>query len=353
MSCLRRHAANRREQPRDCSRYAAARVVHSGGNMTRWALLVLSAMVSVGCSSDPDGEEPLPRRPLGAAFGDGVWTVLQYEPASTPEAEALVMLTSTDATTWTETARFAGIGALQGGVAFHDGRFVAVAGHLTLISDDGSTWTVDDSLQFPLSIAAGGGHFVVTRGNGLLLISDNGTDWYQPTTDTSELFWWSPEVAYAGDRFFVYGEGAAVIESVDGTEWAGVDTGLTSVFAVGTIADEVVAFGEYDCCFGEVPDGITGVELRRQSDGSWTDAAIDYVNVLGGFVETPDRLVALRQRISTSIDGGVTWQLADLSGLSTPVDFARQLVWDGANTLLVLGDLNLAASHDGGLTWTN
>jgi hypothetical protein len=319
--------------------------------MTRWAFLMLFA---VGCSEADDGPRP---RPLGAAYGNGTWTLL-LDDGVTSGVNALVMQTSTDAVTWTETARFERIGADAGGIAFQDGRFVAAAGPLTLVSDDGTTWTVEDSLEMPTSIAGGRGSYVVTRGTGEVLVSDDGTEWSPATTDLTNVDLGWPRVTYAGDRFFVHGNGsAAIIESVDGLAWTQteteIETELTSVLSVGTIAGELRAYGEWDCCGNEAPDLIIAYELRHQTDGSWATAEIDLANGFRTFVETPARIVAARDQLVTSSDGGVTWQPADVSGLTAPLVYPRQLIWNGADTLLVVGYPNLAISHDGGLTWTN
>jgi len=138
------------------------------------------------------------------------------------------LITSPDATTWTPVAACTTNALL--GVAYGNGRFVAVGGSATaatiLDSVDGINWSVQDTSSLPplRGITAGAGQFVAVgrtnaSGQGTVVTSPDGTAWTirSPTTTNNLL-----AVAYGSGTYVGTGSRGAIIRSADGIAWTDV-----------------------------------------------------------------------------------------------------------------------------------
>jgi hypothetical protein len=247
-------------------------------------------------------------------------------------------------------------------VAHGNGRFVAVGGDYRsgddglvpvsaiFLSDDGIAWrAVQAPTDRPMrSLAFGAGVFVSvvdTLDSVVAYRSSDGEEWDE--VDLGPL-WYGPEVVHAGGRFVAYGEGPVVLESEDAIDWSGVDTGLTVVRSIAERGEELVGVGIYDCCFGEVPEGITSVGLSRSAAGDWS--TIERGNedpVLEDIIAVGDRIFAVGPGIFVAEGEPASWSWEERAATR----WLSSIAWDGADTLVATGQ-DTWVSRDLGQTWT-
>ena len=111
------------------------------------------------------------------------------------------------------------------GVAFGDGRFVAVGPRGTIVhSADGRSWqaaasTVTD--RDLAGVAYGAGRFVAVSwsdgndGRGVIVHSPDGRSWEMASEQATRLV----DVAFGDGRFVAVGEGGFIVHSTDGRSW--------------------------------------------------------------------------------------------------------------------------------------
>ena len=122
-------------------------------------------------------------------------------------------------------------------IAYGGGKFVAIGSNYFLTSQDGITWTNQQSPSgFWRSITYGKGAFVVVgqSGTNRVLTSANGTDWTAQAVASGS---WS-SVAFGGDRFVaIAGVGSPnVMTSTDGTAWETSTAGADDTATLSTVA---------------------------------------------------------------------------------------------------------------------
>ncbi|HEU0037382.1 MAG TPA: hypothetical protein VFQ53_42520 [Kofleriaceae bacterium] len=317
----------------------------------------MSFVLVSACATEPE-PVPAPAGPpvIAIAHGGDRFVRLSYDSPRFDVRAPIVIATSDDGEHWEPRTELAEFLPPSAGIAFADGVFLVVASDfdpatahaIALRSTDGIEWQrVADPPLDTGAVAGGGGTFVAVSGDHGIVTTTDGSAWSAPAAGTAEL-WYEPEVVRAGDRYVAYGEGRAMLESFDGTTWTAFDTELTSIESVGTIdgtsgGGAIVGFGTYDCCFGEVPDGITHVELRR-AEAAWNVRALEAQPSWSDFVDVGGRTIAVTiDRIATSTDGGVTW-----SEERRDLGFGPRIASDGTNVVIAT-NRGILVSHDGGV----
>ncbi len=252
--------------------------------------------------------------------------------------DAPLILTSQDGTTWTEVNLVASAAAHAPikSVTYGNGRFVAVGGqivteephwyrtHTVWNSKNGSDWThhqieglqesLGDTVYFK-------GQFLTIDSTGCLWLSETGAQWQKgPQVDIG----YNPRFTVGGDTLLLTGEGDAILASTDGKVWMTHLLGetrnpglrVTTLLAKGA---EVVGLAMYDCCFGEIPGGISYYSFRFDpknissfplieiENGSFFSSSLSFFNgkyvSAGDKVGTSDNLIHWQvQTVDPSID---------------------------------------------------
>jgi hypothetical protein len=121
---------------------------------------------------------------------------------------------------------------LSSGIALYsitwgNGLFAGVGDSGAIItSPDGTNWVAQNSMNTNTfnGIAFGNGRFVAV-GDGFSLYSTDGTNWFQALSAiTNSMFW----VAFGGDYFVAVGENGAIMTSSDGIHWTSDNSGTTN-----------------------------------------------------------------------------------------------------------------------------
>jgi hypothetical protein len=126
---------------------------------------------------------------------------------------------SEDGEAWTEAA--AGSEGLVG-IAYGAGVFVAVGGGAGRRSADGATWTTASLPGYANNILYAEGRFLAIGGS-VGYVSEDGASWSRRELSQAVDHAAYAEGVYVGTRWSV--EGAVFLRSLDGLEWARVDTG--------------------------------------------------------------------------------------------------------------------------------
>ena len=309
--------------------------------------MVLAGLVATSACSD----EPA-RGPMSSAvtYGNGRFVAVRWQWGTPSTPGWIAIETSVDGDVWREVAGLVAHGNGEADLVWTGTRFVALitdyasTTYSALVSDDGELWTPIAAPQEPRALASSADQTFAVTSRGLVELE--GTSWSAPIGGFPKL--WSPRIEYLGDRFFVFGDGGAISETFDGRTWASADTQLSSIGSIADLDGSVVAFGTYDCCFGEVSDALQHFRLSLVAD-AWEIREIESPGELNAVLDVGPRAVALHwDALSTSADGGATWVLA------REVDFLGrgQLATDGNGTVVVTGfEGPPLVSHDFGATW--
>lgn len=311
------------------------------------------AVVLVGLVATSACDEEPARGPMSSAvtYGNGRFVAVRWQ-WGTPDTPGWIAIeTSVDGDVWREVAGLVAHGNGQAEIVWTGTRFVALISDFAstaydsaLVSDDGELWTPIAAPQEPRSIASSADRTLVVTTRGVAELE--GTTWSAPIGEGPML--WSPQIEYLGGRFFVFGDGGVISETVDGRAWISADTRLSSIGSIADLDGSVVAFGTYDCCFGEVPDALQHFRLSLVAD-AWEILEIESPGRLNAVLDVGPRAVALHwDALSTSDDGGATWVRA------REVDFwgRGQLATDGNGTVVATGfEGSPRVSHDFGATW--
>lgn len=139
-------------------------------------------------------------QPTAITYGNGLYVVVGY---------GGLVLTSPDATTWTNETLSAGYAIMS--IVFANGQFVAVTNSgQALISTDAVNWTsYSDSASYPNGIAYGGGAYLIlgSLSGGTVAVSSDGKSWtnatsYLPSTLTNSGL---TSAAYGNSTFVAVG----------------------------------------------------------------------------------------------------------------------------------------------------
>ncbi len=154
------------------------------------------------------------------------------------------------------------------GVAYGNGRFVAVGNYSTiLISNDGLEWSaISQPTNLFTGIAFGGGVFIAAGSQGISSSSE-GLDWTRCSSFEVN------EVRYVNGRFIAVGPGGVILVSTDGVAWAEVFSDFWSDLTSVTFGNgRYVAVGYSPPLFG--PDGApTPLILTSPDATNWTSQA--------------------------------------------------------------------------------
>ena len=290
-----------------------------------------------------------------------------------------VILTSTDAATWTLQQKTSGsemvnyVTSNLFGVGYGGNKFVAV-GDLAcniLTSSDGTTWTLQQKIDSTTitvvnyvtsslnGVTYGGGKFVAVGARGNILTSTDGTTWtLQQKTDSTTMTMVNytsailNDVVYASNKFVAVGANGTVLTSSDGASWTIQTTPTTNDFSD-------VAYG--DGTFAAV--GFSG-EINTSSDAiTWTrnqKSQLDRMSMTVMVNYTASRIGALAYygagsfilgdfsgkifQSSTDEDGVVTWTT---NSMISPASLAGTFFLD-----MTYGSGRFVAVASGGLIFT-
>ena len=180
------------------------------------------------------------------------------------------------------------------GVAFGNGRFIAVGGTNALTSTDGATWIPSESgTATNLSaITYGNGIFVGVGARGSIQTSPDGGSWDIRFSGTPRTLF---GIAYGNSRFVAVGNAATILTSADGVAWTNVSgfTGILYGVTYGNGTFVAVGFPSVTTGFSTIltsPDGFTWTERTPGSVKSLQGAA--YGN--GAFVVVGDQSTILQ-----------------------------------------------------------
>ena len=228
-----------------------------------------------------------------------------------------------------------GVSVTLTGICHTDGRWIAVGDQSTILisDDDGANWSTKTS---PLpgavfnAVAAGGGKVVIVgsqAGAGVILVSSNKGDTWSVITvnagDTANL-----SVAYGGGTWLVGGSNGRLRSSPDASVWT------TRTFGA-TTAVTGLAFGD------DVWMAPSGRSVRISSNGgqAWSEAANSLATSADSFTQimfTTGRWViaGLRGMLMTS-DNRTDWSTRPLTGSSSTSPVNALAVSSGAQSGMV------------------
>lgn len=253
--------------------------------------------------------------------------------------------------TWSQDARAAGAWETRNsntkvdlfGVAYGNGRWVAVSKTSYITSTDGDTWKktyLNNGYLFDVIYAnhrwiAVGENSVLPAG-GLVLTSEDGENWSEQRSVSNNRL---EGIAYNGSLFVVVGDNGTLLTSPDGASWtdrsASSSFGSTSMYRVAYGNGMFVAVGASGAIYTS-PDGM--VWTKRDSGTSDFLYGVDYGN--GRFVAVGGGTLL------TSSDNGVAW-----TTVPTGVNFLDGVTF-GGNKFLVVGDGGHVLSSSDGDIWT-
>lgn len=210
--------------------------------MKRTVLLLLPlALALSACTGEGTLGTPLWReRPSGVnvilngvAYGEG-----RFVAVGGPAFEGSILV-SEDGISWSRLSYTPG--ANMNGVEYLEGRFFAVGFDNTIVvSEDGLTWRKVHGpvgLGYLVDIAYGNGRFVAL-GTGYAFVSEDGESWQEvslPTGFAMDL----AGIAFGGGRFVATGQLGNAYVSEDGLTWervnVGTDKGLGNPVYTGTL----------------------------------------------------------------------------------------------------------------------
>jgi len=232
------------------------------------------------------------------------------------------------------------------GLAFGDGKFVAVSGDgLTRVtSDGGAAWSQSfvreggNSRQI-YAVTYGIGEFVALQNGSSYLHSGDGAGWVIGTTGISSSPW--KDIAFGDAKGWCFAavdaEGmTAVFNEADG--WlGGIDSYSTALSRVVFGAGKFVAVG----------DGIKSSANAR----GWSSTNISSSTQVGAVAFGNDMFVALSKNgssVYTSTDGS-SWTTASASGV--PADMADMAF--GKDKFVAVGAAGKGCASSDGTTWTS
>lgn len=225
------------------------------------------------------------------AYGNGVFLTVGQDCASHTSCNPGV-LTSTDGRVWQFRPNIEDLAGARG-VAFGDGRFVAVTEYpspgrrprsVLVSDDDGTTWSSFPAPfeTIPVDIAFGNGLFVAVEHR--IWTSPDGITW-TPRTDGAAVSsnvcaygcFYSGAATWTGDRFVVAGHDGQVLASPDGTSWTSNTPGThhnLGAVAYSPDLDQLVALGEsiatYSTGFEPPTVSVNDLSIAEGHSGSST-----------------------------------------------------------------------------------
>jgi len=230
---------------------------------------------------------------------------------------------------WTWSARNSGLAANLTGVAYGNGRFVAVgSGGAIATSADGVRWVAESSgtnADFS-SITYGNGKFVAVGSGGAIVTSSDGMSW---AVQNSGVNWLSIWRITCGNGLFVAVGSAGILTSTDGVAWVCRSSGedlLGVAYGSGTF----IAVG--------------GTTMLTSADG------VTWVN--GSFGEKYIENIAYGAGTFVAAGGGGTLRSTDgVTWITTDVWADTAVVGFGGGSFVLMTDIGIYVSPDG-VNWT-
>jgi hypothetical protein len=250
------------------------------------------------------------------------------------------IITSQNGVSWTKQA--SGINGRLEGVAYGNGKFVAVGGDIILVSADGITWTqvIDYTSKFGFlyNVTYGNGKFVAVgsgSSNGIIVTSPDGINWTKQQSGTT---WALNGVTYGNGQYVVVGTRGITLTSPDGINWKITNdvNALTSdtLQSISYGAGQFVASGGAGLIFTS-SDGITW-----NSQISGTDKLLSASTFGGG------QFIILGLTNVITSPNGILW-----TPQSTGGQFLLSITY-GANQYVAVGDNGIILTSRDGATWT-
>lgn len=201
-------------------------------------------------------------------------------------------------------------------------------------SADGATWTRRGSFtQWLRSVDFGGGQFLAVGEDGFAATSPDGLAWTTRTTGTTKHL---NRAVYLGDRFWVAGEGGAVLTNNTRMSFSPVNVGVTNeLFAVAGNGPDVVIAGDQVVLLGR-PDGASWTPQMDPTSPTLAPVWPYYSAVWDG------RLFLLGGRTGMKVEGFRTNSTSPMQWLSEP-QTTRNWLW----SLTRQGDLFAGAGAAG------
>ncbi len=216
----------------------------------------------------------------GVAFGNGRFVAV---------GEGGTIISSTDGTNWINSSLEV---SDINGIVYGNGLFLAISLGYGYTSPDGLTWTQQPLPPFSpfladvVSVAYGAGVFVTTGGG--IFVSSNAVDWVDRTGGIQRFF---PSVTYGNGRFVASANALETYVSTNGWDWIGATNGLT--FPV-----ENVAFGN-----GVFVGSYNNVVTVSQDGLMWSPHQILTNTMIYNLAFAGGHFLGLGQEIVTSPDG--------------------------------------------------
>ena len=185
------------------------------------------------------------------------------------------------------------------GVAWGNGRFVAIAYDMIVHSQDGDRWEVASQVpegQEMRAVAYGNGRFVAVGWSGKVVYSRDGDRWETADAGTEQSF---SAVAWGGGRFVAVGASGTILRSPDGAQWDAAseipveDTQYLSGIAWG--AGRFIAVGGWDARVLRSHDGDKWELVPETPVRGFVDPSVGWG--AGRFV------LASGHRLFSSVDG--------------------------------------------------
>jgi hypothetical protein len=303
------------------------------------------------------------------------------------------VLVSPDGISWTSnpTTLSAFVNAIVWGNGVYVATASAFAGATILTSTDAQTWTQHD-IGVPLNRIAQAlwngdlQQFVLIADGGVILTSDNGSDWVPQGSGTLEDF---NDITWDGSRYVVVGAQGTILTSANGIDWAdhsieNEDEPLLSVATDGSVYAIVRGAGpandhsailtngdptkpaNWQFAFGVVDpsarseltrivwDGaafvaVGGIIATSTNGAVWTFVASQALDTLASVAFSGDTIVAADDigDILVSTPDGQAWAPASSNFIAEDL---TSVVWTGS-VFAAVGDFGSFLTSGNGLDW--
>lgn len=278
--------------------------------------------------------EPQSNPLTSITFGDGRFVAV---------GSAGTVLTSTDGFVWNGQSGAEGTDLT--GVTYGNGAFVAVGRSGIFRSPDGSSWTrALDSVN--LDAVTYGNNMFMAVGRGVILSSPNGIDWDRQPRESFFPF----NIGYGNGVFVIVGASGMIMSSEDGSEWriSPPDNSSTA-----PVLNDVLFFGGSFFIVGIARNEARGVILTSEDGVTWTSRITSSASPLMGAAAGNGRAVIvggglwgateLPNVVVTSPDG-VVWRDQTLETTLSGVTF-------DAGKFVAVGNNGLVLTSTDGTTW--
>jgi hypothetical protein len=207
------------------------------------------------------------------------------------------------------------------GIAYSGGTFAACGGAgIVLTSDDGTNWTKHATgvTNFLSSICAWPGGWIAAGTGGVVLSSTNGTKWSVAGHPSTNWLW---RVRWLQDRLFVVGQNGTLLSSTNGTSWQSLASGTT-----GWLSDLNWVSGVYFAA------GDDGVVLSSTNGVAWDQLTPAFSSSIYSLAAIDGQLVA------TGSTGAIL--RAQVTPFTTPIQILKWPQQSSENLFLLAGHLD-------------